>query len=748
MAKHVLAGLRPEPLASYLAGLGLIRLLGEQADASAAFFWTSHGLVVDTEVADIALWLTDQYRPTPVLSPWNSGSGFGVKDVEPKRRLARLLASMAPRLAEFRTAVEAAERTIHHARSAGWIKDDGKGDKAQVIQEFRNRCPESLLPWIDACVVLAADKALFPPLLGTGGNDGRFEFSTNFHEELLVVLDESEGGRARSLALAQDLLAGSEVERLAEAPVGQFDPAGAGGQGSSPFGAASSLVNPWRYVLLVEGALLFASGTARRHQHGAGRAAMPFTVDSSPDGSDSGADGEESRGEVWVPAWSVPFTLAEVTQLFGEARASWRGRPARQATDFYAATRALGVARGVDEFVRYGLQQRNGLAFVAVPLDRVRVMDKPSVRLAAQVEDWVSWISRGESSHAVHIALRGFEAAHLTFARDGSSVALRNLLAALTSLEQSVGRSGRVREQIPVRMAPSAKDFLGVLTDGEESPEMRIAIGVASCFAGLVRSSARSMRQILLPIDPGEQADRSRRYGRWRDAPVVPGFGIRPMRRVLADVLAWRSRAAADEDAGASSGAAFNGIPTFRIGVPVPAADLHMLAVVPKNGSSPSLSETELTLWLRACLALDWWGVRHVWRKPEPSELTATLAVLQPLAAGLSRADDSGSSRLALGPDWAVRLAAGQVADVHTDALRRLRQAGWEGAPALRADEPNNDRAARGTAIAAALVPRCADATALLQRYFAFRVKNDAGSKPDVSAHENTNTPELAEEMS
>ena len=78
-----------------------------------------------------------------------------------------------------------------------------------------------------------------------------------------------------------------------------------------------------------------------------------------------------------MPVWSRPCTLAEIRQLFGEARASWRGRPARQAVEFYAATRTLGVARGVDEFVRYGLQQRNGLAFVAVPLDRVQVRRPP-----------------------------------------------------------------------------------------------------------------------------------------------------------------------------------------------------------------------------------------------------------------------------------------------------------------------------------------------------------------------------------
>ncbi len=186
---------------------------------------------------------------------------------------------------------------------------------------------------------------------------------------------------------------------------------------------------------------------------------MPFTVSYSPDGSVSGAAGEESRGEVWAPVWSSPFTLAEVSQLFGEARAAWRGRPAQRAVDFYAATRALGVARGVTEFARYGLQQRNGLAFVAVPLDRVQVVDKPHVRLAARIEDWVSWLPRAEASRTVGTALRRFEAAHLRYAREGDSLTLRDLLAALTSLEQAVGRSGRMRDQVRVRRATGGLGF-------------------------------------------------------------------------------------------------------------------------------------------------------------------------------------------------------------------------------------------------------------------------------------------------
>jgi CRISPR-associated protein Csx17 len=753
MTRHVLSGLRPEPLGRYLAGLGLIRLLGEQADPAATAAWSRAGLVIETTVGDIEAWLAEEYVPTPVLSPWNGGSGFGAKDKESKCRLEDLLARRSPRLGALREAIAVAEEVMRTARAAGWIEPDGKGgekvdDKGRIVQEFRNRCPDALLPWIDATVVLADQQTFFPPLLGTGGNDGRLDFSTNFHERLLETLDLAAKGRVRSLACARDLLTGTEAERLASAAVGQFDPAAAGGQGSSPFGAAGSLVNPWEYVLLVEGALLFASGAARRHQHDAGRAARPFTVSFSPDGTASGAAGEESRGEVWVPVWSRPYTLSEIRQLFGEARASWRGRPAQQAVEFYAATRTLGVARGIDEFVRYGLQRRNGLAFVAVPLDRVQVRSRPEVRLAARVEDWMSRVRNPAASPAVGGATRKFDAAHLAYAREGGPARLRDLLAALTALEQAVGRSGRAREKAPVFRPPPARDFLDQFAKAE-TPELRLAVGVASCVTRPATGSARTMRQVLLPIDP---ADSANPRGRWRDAPIVPGFGLRPLPQVLADVLAWRSRTAAEE----SGAAEFRGVATFRRGIEVPARDLHAFA-------REQLDESALEVWLLACLALDWRGVRHPWSGSGRATLVPTLGLLHPLARGLADQEDGSAPRLAMGPDWAVRLAVGKVESVHSDAVRRLRQAGWDAVPALKASAQD------GIRLAAALVPRCVGWWVLFDQYFAIPIRTErqeAGAanvaeqtdaqSPDTDRHEletdpyeqETNPHELAEELS
>ena len=705
VTRHACPGLRSEPLASYLAGLGLIRVLGEQADPAAAAAWTPDGLVIGTTVPDVAAWLAEDYLPTPVLSPWNSGSGFGTKDKEPLRALEAVLAHPSPRLAPLREAIPVAREVVSKARAKGWITDGAPGgDKSRVVQEFRNRCPDALLPWIDAAVVLAGEDMVFPPLLGTGGNDGRLDFSTNFHQRLLDVIGASDKDRARSLVLARDLIDGTQAGQLAGAAVGQFDPAAAGGPGSSRFGAAESLVNPWGYVLFVEGALLFAASAVRRHQHAVGRAAMPFTVQGSPDGSASGAAGEESRGEVWAPVWTREFSLAEIKQMFAEARASWRGRPARRAVDFYAATRTLGVARGIGEFTRYGLQRRNGLAFAAVPLARVDVRDHPEVRLAAEVEDWAARFGDSDTSAAVGRAARGFEAAHLEYARDGGALLLARLLAALTGLEQAVGRSGRAKDASPVRYAPPARKFLDVLRQAE-SRELRVAVGLASCatLPGPDQAAApsRSLRQVLLPVDPPVPGDKTQPNGRWRDAPLIAGFGSRGLAQVLADVLIWRSRSATAE----RDEEKFRGITTFRLGIPVPAADLHAFA-------SGELDEKMLGLFLRACLALNWRNVRHAWSSTRLDIPVVTLGLLHPLAAGIAPGDEGGEEpELALSPDWATRLAAGQVHTVHGEAAARLRQAGWAAVPA-----PPEGALPDGALIAAALVPRCRGADSVFRK--------------------------------
>ncbi len=301
--------------------------------------------------------------------------------------------------------------------------------------------------------------------------------------------------------------------------VGQFDPAAAGGQGRrrSARGVAGQ---PVGLRPAVEGALLFAASAVRRNQHAAGRAAMPFTVSPSPDGSASGAAGEESRGEVWAPVWTQEFTLAEVRQLFAEARASWHGRPARRPVDFYAATRTLGVA---------GNQRVHPLR-PAAP-QRAGVLGSPSRQGRSSANGPKSgWrpTSRTGPPGSPAMTPRGGRRGRAAlrdrapdYARDGGALPWPRMLAALTELELAVGHSGRSRRYAFACYARLPPGVLAVL-QAERARNCGSRPASRPALPGGPGRSRRAVAQHAADPAPGRPAvpgDRSQPNGRWRSDP-------------------------------------------------------------------------------------------------------------------------------------------------------------------------------------------------------------------------------------
>ena len=78
MNRLVLSGCRPEPLAGYLKALGVLRLVSEQEDPGARGAWIDGVFVLETRLSadELVSFFADRYRPTPVITPWNGGSGF------------------------------------------------------------------------------------------------------------------------------------------------------------------------------------------------------------------------------------------------------------------------------------------------------------------------------------------------------------------------------------------------------------------------------------------------------------------------------------------------------------------------------------------------------------------------------------------------------------------------------------------------------------------------------------------------
>jgi CRISPR-associated protein Csx17 len=411
MPEIKLEGCTPEPLMSYLKALGVFRLVAEQEDSEARLSWRSGTAQLHSKLEREGLekFFLEQYRPTPILAPWNGGSGFYGDDEETKAKkqakkqkndnsqkkkvekkekppLERLLLSKSSRLVLYRESIA----RIRPYLPAKKPKDE---DKASLLASCRMILGDEVVPWLDVCFVLGQSGPNFFPLLGTGGNDGRLDFTNNFMQRLADVIPFNEDrAKENSNNWLTAGLFGNNLTALGKSAVGQFNPGGIGGaNGTQGRFEADSRVNPWDFVLMIEGALLFAGSVARRMgaDNSGDYSAFPFCVEGIIVGNGSFSQKEARErgkeppngGELWLPLWNQPIGYRELKYLFAEGRAQFGRRQARNAVEFGLAVNLLGVSRGIESFSRVGFLRRNGKAFLATPLGRVLVQERPSARL-------------------------------------------------------------------------------------------------------------------------------------------------------------------------------------------------------------------------------------------------------------------------------------------------------------------------------------------------------------------------------
>ena len=113
-----LHGCAPEPLMGYLKALGVFRLVAEQADPSATMSW--HGGVCRMHTTldrdSLTEYFLEWYRPTPVLAPWNGGSGFYGGGSDPLEAIA---GSASDRLDLYRDTI----RTMTLSDCRFWVSE-------------------------------------------------------------------------------------------------------------------------------------------------------------------------------------------------------------------------------------------------------------------------------------------------------------------------------------------------------------------------------------------------------------------------------------------------------------------------------------------------------------------------------------------------------------------------------------------------------------------------------------------------
>lgn len=670
-----MADVAPEPLSSYLKAVGVLRLVAEQADPGAMGHWSGETFVLSTELpSDDALtdFFLNRYSPTPLVAHWNRRA-----DLEDKRAGGKVLSTIKgsadPRLADYKVAIDAAEKVRTRAREAEW---DSKRDKDKWLTASRAGFPIKVIAWLDAVAVMTGDGPKYPPLLGgTGGVLGSMDLSVNFMQRLpdLLCLDGSQESRARSGAWLRAALFDEGRPALTKDAIGQFDPGATGGPNSSPSGDGKSLTNPWNYVLLLEGALVFASAAARRMgTAGRGQGSIPFTVDASFVGFASGASAEDAKGEVWMPLWSRPATFGEIRYLIGEGRAEWRGSQARRGVDFARAVSSLGVDRGVEAFVRTLIVARRGKDnTAAIPVGRVSVAVKHDVPVVGQIDAWVEQLRRLDKPPAtVQRALRHIDAATFEHAVRGGPARLQAVLGSLAAAESTVVTSSNLRDEIRPISGLSAHTWLPHLDDG--TPDFRVAASLAS-----LRDYGKipALRMTLRAVAWSKKKMRLE----WQDGgALVAGFLRRPLPDVLAAAHVRRAiEAVASTDRSIDEG---TGIQTaFRYRLPAPAADVAEFA-------DGALDDRRVADLLSGLLLLEWTEKVHIARPFSAADslgpAPVAWRVLAPFFLGRP-ITGFGHEPIHIRPhaSWPAKLAVGDVPTTVYEALRRLRIARLDPAP-------------------------------------------------------------------
>ncbi|MEO7193385.1 MAG: type I-U CRISPR-associated protein Csx17, partial [Pseudonocardiaceae bacterium] len=452
MTELTLPGCRTTPLGGYLTALGLLRAVTRLLDGEAAGCWERQRFVLGSRYGtldELVDELLARFEPEAIVSPWNAGSGFAGngKNVTAERALQAVRQSEDHRLARLKEAVHTGDRVVALGRERGW---GGKGDdlwdktrKRDVLGLCRNEFPDHALPWLDAAVALGQDDdPAYSRLLGTGGNFGRQDLSATYLARVQSALTDH-----RTRGWLHSLLSGVESMPYLRDAVGQFDPGRAGGIQSSPWEKVDDkgFVNPWAFLLTVEGALLFATAVVRRHGTEYARVALPFQVRSSAVGYPTQAPGENVLGELWAPEWSAPAQLDEVTHLLAEGRAEWNKRPAGSGLDFARAVSTLGVDRGIDAFERHLFVDRHGQNPLAIPAGRIKVCRRRGVQVLAKLDAWLNWLRRADLPSQVETGLRAVEQALFNHARSGAPDLLVAVISAVGRCHEAVARSAAAR---------------------------------------------------------------------------------------------------------------------------------------------------------------------------------------------------------------------------------------------------------------------------------------------------------------
>ena len=576
MAGHVLElrGCMPEPLGNYLKGLGVFRLIAEQADPRARAWWKDGVLwlytkwsldeVIDFFIQGIGENKSPIYSPTPIFAPWGGRPGFyDDGNQKAKARLASLRALNPAN--RFSTAQQAIKSTDDVLGNRGWT-DLSKKQRAElkpdIVAAMRNAWSSSAVDWYDACLSLEED-ARFGFLFGTGGNEGSADITNNFWE----LIEETIGLPTPNADAREALIAavfGTPRVGGTSRTAGQHFPLAAGSSNCGQEFFGSSSANPWDVILMMEGAVLFAGATTKRlSQHGKGKAAFPFMIDHLATGELSASINDEAkqdgqivrcRAEFWMPLWQSATSLPEIHALLSEGRLQRRsGEKTEHTLHAMEAIKTLGSSRGVETFHRVGLFERRGKGYYLASSLGFHATSRSSESFAtqlAEVDGFRQQVYRNLRAgpgipDRIMRARQRFHAALATLLeRDengavSASDALLGVLAGTSAIEREVALL-KDRAQLLTPCPALTNSWLPNRVGGSEYALARAVAGIAAWGESSIdrqRPAVEAVRANLLPVARQGRSwawDKTTRSAVWtRGAPLDANLAAVLRRRLI-----------------------------------------------------------------------------------------------------------------------------------------------------------------------------------------------------------------------
>lgn len=471
---------------NYLKALGVLRLVAEDrehGDPNARGCWRNDTFTLASRFDERSLeqFFLNNYAPTPILAPWAGGSGFFSGD---NTRFADALVNApSERCGGYKAAIQAVRAILKEEKVEDKPTDE---TKSHLLRRYRANLPDQIVQWMDSALILQQDGQSFAPILGTGGNDGRLDFTQNFMGRLSALGITAAEPTVPAGQWLKCALFAVPTPGLQDAAVGQFSPGRAGGPNATQGMEGDPTDNPWDFVLMLEGSLVFAGAAARRLGTGSGsRAAFPFTVRAADVGFTSAGrdDSSEARGELWLPLWKRASTYAEVAALFSEGRAEVHGRAVRDAVDFARAAATLGVDRGIGVFTRVSLLKRSGKAYLAAAEGRVAVNERPDADLLREIDPWLDrlrFASSGDNTPARFTsALRAIDAAVFDFCLYGGKANFQTILTAFGAAERELATAERFRDEKFLRPLSGLSSVWIDAANAPDNGEFEIALALA-----------------------------------------------------------------------------------------------------------------------------------------------------------------------------------------------------------------------------------------------------------------------------